>query len=66
MADTLPVTAWSEHATTLDAPGWAIPAALTVPTSDDGHVASAILLVPGSLSCDVNGDFPAWNSFPHV
>jgi pimeloyl-ACP methyl ester carboxylesterase len=27
---------------------------------------SAILLVPGSLFSDVNGDFPTWNSFPHV
>src|SRR5262249_3086841 len=27
---------------------------------------SAILLVPGSLFSDVNGDYPAWNSFPHV
>ena len=29
-------------------------------------LASAILLVPGSLFSDVNGDYPAWNSFPHV
>ena len=27
---------------------------------------SAILLVPGSLFSDVNGDYPTWNSFPHV
>lgn len=53
---------------TLNAAGWRIPAALTLPASfnADAPLASAILLIPGSLFCDVNGDFPAWNSFPHV
>src|SRR5262245_51267032 len=26
----------------------------------------AVLLVPGSLFCDVDGDFPTWNVRPHV
>ena len=63
MTDT---TSYSEEMLTLEASGWRIPAALTLPSSIDGPLASAILLVPGSLFCDVNGDFPAWNSFPHV
>ncbi len=56
----------SEHALTLRVSGWEVPAALTLPDDANGALASAILLVPGSLFCDVNGDFPAWNSFPHV
>jgi hypothetical protein len=47
--------------------GWEIPAALTLPVAhDDADLPSAILLVPGSLFSDVNGDYPTWNSFPHV
>ena len=47
--------------------GWNIPAALTLPASADAsELPSAILLVPGSLFSDVNGDYPSWNSFPHV
>ena len=62
-----------EHLTTLETSGWQIPAALTLPgpaatfaRRDDAALASAILLVPGSLFSDVNGDYPAWNAFPHV
>jgi fermentation-respiration switch protein FrsA (DUF1100 family) len=65
-----------EHLTTLETSGWHIPAALTLPLPlapsaaasgrRDGALPSAILLVPGSLFSDVNGDYPAWNSFPHV
>jgi alpha-beta hydrolase superfamily lysophospholipase len=43
--------------------GYEIPAALDLPT---GEPAGAVLLVPGSLFSDVNGDYPAWNIFPHV
>jgi pimeloyl-ACP methyl ester carboxylesterase len=47
--------------------GWDIPAALTLPVGrHDGALPSAILLVPGSLFSDVNGDYPTWNAFPHV
>lgn len=63
MTDT---TSFIEHACTLEVPGWRIPAALTCPRDHAGPLASAILLVPGSLFSDVNGDYPAWNSFPHV
>jgi alpha-beta hydrolase superfamily lysophospholipase len=58
----------TEALTTLEVPGWTIPAALTLPVDwrDDAELPSAILLVPGSLFSDVNGDYPAWNSFPHV
>lgn len=65
MTDT---TNYVEHACTIRVPGWQIPAALTLPANHDSltELPSAILLVPGSLFSDVNGDFPAWNSFPHV
>jgi pimeloyl-ACP methyl ester carboxylesterase len=57
-----------EAPTTLEVSGWSIPAALTLPASAnrDDVLASAILLVPGSLFSDVNGDYPTWSSFPHV
>ena len=65
MTDT---TSYIDHACTLAVSGWDIPAALTLPSSYDvgSSLPSAILLVPGSLFSDVNGDYPAWNSFPHV
>jgi uncharacterized protein len=61
-------TSYIDHACTLAASGWEIPAALTLPVArtDTALVPSAILLVPGSLFSDVNGDYPTWNSFPHV
>jgi fermentation-respiration switch protein FrsA (DUF1100 family) len=56
-----------EYACTLALPGWEIPAALTLPASfEGGALPSAILLIPGSLFSDVNGDYPSWNSFPHT
>ncbi len=65
MTDT---TSYIEERCTLAVPGWNIPAALTMPaerTAGD-PLPSAILLVPGSLFSDVNGDYPTWSSFPHV
>ena len=60
-------TSYLEHACTLAVSGWDIPAALTLPAGANASpLASAILLVPGSLFSDVNGDYPSWNSFPHV
>ncbi len=52
----------AEHALVLRTSGLAIPAAFTAPT--DRAVTAALLFIPGSLFCDVNGDFPSWNSFP--
>jgi uncharacterized protein len=49
---------------TLSAPGYAVPAALTLPGR--GGALGGVLLIPGSLYSDVNGDFPAWNVFPRV
>jgi pimeloyl-ACP methyl ester carboxylesterase len=65
MTDT---NAYTETLTTLEVPGYSIPAALTLPSNwtSDAELPSAVLLIPGSLFCDVNGDFPTWNSFPHV
>jgi alpha-beta hydrolase superfamily lysophospholipase len=57
-------SACRERRLTLAVSGWEIPAALTVPAS--GAPESAILLVPGSLFSDVNGDYPVWNMRPHV
>lgn len=61
-------TSWQEIPSIIRVPGWEIPAALTLPTTlrDGELVPSAILLVPGSLFSDVNGDYPSWNVFPHV
>lgn len=52
----------AERALTLRTCGLAIPAAFTTPT--DRAPTVALLLIPGSLFCDVNGDFPSWNAFP--
>jgi uncharacterized protein len=57
---------YSEHLSSLGVSGWEIPTALTLPASREQDVESAILLIPGSLFSDVNGDYPTWNSFPHV
>lgn len=67
MTETTSDTSYVEHSCTLAVSGWEIPAALTVPAShDEARLPSAILLIPGSLFSDVNGDYPAWNSFPSV
>ena len=55
-----------EHADTLSVSGYDIPAVLTLPSSSAERLPSAILLVPGSLFSDVNGDYPTWNSFPSL
>src|ERR1041384_4205170 len=61
------MTSYSEQLSSLRVSGWEIPTALTLPSrSDPATLPSAILLVPGSLFSDVNGDYPTWNSFPHV
>src|SRR5262245_55888931 len=59
------MTPYSEHLSTLRVGGWEIPTALTLPNASDSPE-SAVLLIPGSLFSDVNGDYPAWKSFPHV
>ncbi len=57
---------YSEHLSSLRVSGWEIPTALTLPAPLEQDIESAILLIPGSLFSDVNGDYPTWNSFPHV
>lgn len=49
---------------TLSVSGYAVPAMLTLPAG--GAPVGGVLLVPGSLYSDVNGDYPAWNVFPHT
>jgi hypothetical protein len=58
----------SEHLSSLRVGGWEIPTALTLPAALEKNPPpeSAVLLIPGSLFSDVNGDYPTWNSFPHV
>jgi uncharacterized protein len=57
--------AYSEHPSSLRVSGWDIPTSLSLP-ADGAEASSAVLLIPGSLFSDVNGDYPTWNSFPHV
>ena len=52
----------AERALVLRTCGLAIPAAFTTPTNRP--VEAALLFIPGSLFCDLNGDFPSWNSYP--
>ncbi|MGH7654758.1 MAG: hypothetical protein ACREN6_08850 [Gemmatimonadaceae bacterium] len=49
------------HDLILMVPGYDIPAALELP---DGDLAGAVLLIPGSLFSNVDGDYPSWNIFP--
>lgn len=49
---------------TLEVDGLRLPARLTLPAS--GEPISAIVLIPGSLFSDVDGDYPAWNIHPHM
>jgi hypothetical protein len=49
------------HDLTLRLPGYDIPAALELP---DSPPIGAVLLIPGSLFSNVDGDYPSWNSFP--
>jgi alpha-beta hydrolase superfamily lysophospholipase len=51
------------HDTTLRVGGYEIPAALELPS---GPVHGAVLLIPGSLFSNVDGDYPAWNMFPRT
>ena len=60
------MTHHTEQLSSLRVSGWEIPTAITLPASHDRELESAILLIPGSLFSDVNGDYPTWNSFPHV
>jgi alpha-beta hydrolase superfamily lysophospholipase len=51
------------HDTTLRVGGYEIPAALELPS---GAVHGAVLLIPGSLFSNVDGDYPSWNMFPRT
>jgi fermentation-respiration switch protein FrsA (DUF1100 family) len=55
---------YTETPLTLEVDGLRFPAVLTVPAA--GDPASAVLLIPGSLFSDVDGDYPSWNLRPHV
>jgi uncharacterized protein len=55
---------YTETPLTLEVDGLRFPAVLTVPAA--GDPVSAILLVPGSLFIDVDGDLPIWNLRPHM
>ncbi len=51
------------HDLTLSVRGYDIPAALELP---DAPPTGAVLLIPGSLFSNVDGDYPSWNIFPRV
>jgi alpha-beta hydrolase superfamily lysophospholipase len=51
------------HDLTLSVHGYDIPAALEMP---NGAPTGAVLLIPGSLFSNVDGDYPSWNMFPRV
>ncbi|HEX4963537.1 MAG TPA: alpha/beta hydrolase [Thermoanaerobaculia bacterium] len=57
-------TTFVETPLTLEVDGMRFPAMLTVPAA--GDPVSAVLLVPGSLFLDVDGDYPSWNVHPHM
>lgn len=63
-----PAAPFVDHHQTLAVSGWEIPAALTLPATHapGASVTSAVLLVPGSLYSNVDGDFPAWKVYPRV
>ena len=63
MTETIDAAPGVERALDLEVEGMAFPAVLSVPR---GAVAGAVLLVPGSLFSDADGDYPAWNVRPHV
>lgn len=52
----------AEERLLLNAAGYTLQARFTPP---QGVPLAAILLIPGSLFVNVDGDFPAWNVFPH-
>ncbi len=56
--------AWVEESTRIEAVGWSIPAAITLPRP--GPPVSLVVIVPGSLFSDVDGDFPMFNAHPHA
>jgi len=56
--------AWVEETTRIEAVGWTIPAAITLPAS--GAPEGLVVLVPGSLYSDVDGDYPMFNARPHT
>lgn len=63
--------AYVEDATFIEAVGWRIPAAVTRPAARStgrrpASVAGLIVLVPGSLYSDVDGDFPMFDAHPHA
>src|SRR5262252_9441219 len=52
-----------EQDATLEIDGVRIPGRIARP---DGKACGAILLLPGSLFSDVDGDYPTWNARPHT
>jgi fermentation-respiration switch protein FrsA (DUF1100 family) len=53
-----------ETSLALEVDGLRLPARLTVPA--EGTPVAALVLVPGSLFSDVDGDYPTWNLRPHM
>ena len=58
---------FTERPLALEVDGVRIPAALTLPALPAvTDPVAAVLLLPGSLFSDVDGDYPSWNLRPHM
>jgi uncharacterized protein len=55
---------YKEERFSLEAEGMQLPAALTLP--EDGEAAWSIVLIPGSMANDVDGNYPSANMHPHM
>jgi fermentation-respiration switch protein FrsA (DUF1100 family) len=55
---------FTERPLSLEVDGVRIPAMLTLPAGADP--VSAVLLLPGSLFCDVDGNYPTWGVRPNL
>ena len=61
-ANTTP-PAWVEESTSIETVGWRIPAVVTLPSGRAPM--GLVVLVPGSLYSDVDGNYPMLNLTPH-
>lgn len=59
-----PCADWVEEKTLIDAVGWRIPAVVTLPA--EGTSAGLVVLVPGSLYSDADGNYPMFHAYPHA
>src|SRR4051812_45978346 len=61
--ETMDAAPAAERAIRLEVAGMSFPAVLSLPP---GALGGAVLLIPGSLFSDADGNFPTWNMRPRV